>query len=205
MLFHSTSHWSHKTQRKHLWFFNSRALKLFSGTWTLPCWLIFFYLFDHLYLAYHVESEFPWQKTSMKNKPRKNPTTEEKQTKPQKVVIATCLLAISEHFPGLLQYIHRKGERPILPSWLETQARPVNGSDRYHTKVLQLHLRELFSLWQEAATLWHKRSLHSGRRQDDIIHSHWKRRISIKKIKRLSGSPHNKLLGFVPTSFHLTG
>lgn len=123
------------------------------------------------------------ENTSIKNKQTKTPTTEEKQMKPQKVVIVTCLWAISEYFPGLLQYIHRKGEAPILASWLQTQARTVNDSDRYHTKVLQLHLRERFSLWQEAATLWHKRSSHSGRRQDDIIHSHWKRRISSEKKK----------------------
>lgn len=41
---------------------------------------------------------------------------QKKQTKTKKVVIATCLLAISEHFPGLVQYIHRKEEKPILTS-----------------------------------------------------------------------------------------
>lgn len=66
-----------------------------------------------------------------------------------------------------MKYIHRKGEKPIL-TWSQTQPCTGNDSDRWHTEVLQLHLSELFSLWQEAATLWHELSLHSGRRQDDI-------------------------------------
>lgn len=80
-----------------------------------------------------------------------------------------------------MQYIHRKEDRQIWTSWPQTQPRTGNGSDRYHTEARQLHLSEPFSLGQEAATLWHKLSLHSGRRQDDIIHSHCKTRISIKK------------------------
>lgn len=48
--------------------------------------------------------------------------------------ISTCLLAISEHFQGLVKYFHRKVGRPAWKSYFQAQTCSVKDAEGCHTR-----------------------------------------------------------------------
>lgn len=111
---------------KHKGYFNllllHRAFKLFSSS---HMWFFFCFPLLHFSLTMslmHAVNKF--------FSPRPNIFPKIKY----KNITSTCLLAISEHFQGLVQYFHRKVGRPDLIPCLQTQTCPVKDAEGCHTR-----------------------------------------------------------------------